>query len=106
MTSPDPLTPATNPVKMAPVETLVVFVDGIGPPLQQIEEDYRTVADRGEGGGMAEDVLALIAEVVRLRAVLTEIAGHPVVSESTPNDNCDWHCTATMVARAKDALNA
>jgi len=81
------------------METLPVFVDGIGPPLEQLIEDYSP-----PGGGVEEDVLALIAEITRLRAVLTEIAGHSVVSESTPDDNCDWHCTATMVARALDAL--
>lgn len=44
------------------------FVDGIGPPLEQIEEDYRFLLD-STCGGMAEDILALIAEVYRLRAM-------------------------------------
>lgn len=42
------------------------FVDGIGPPLEQLEQDYRNVADL-ENDCMARDVLVLIKEVKTLR---------------------------------------
>jgi hypothetical protein len=41
-------------------------VDGIGPPLEQLEQDYRNVADL-ENDCMARDVLVLIKEVKTLR---------------------------------------
>lgn len=42
-----------------------------------------------------------------MQAALEEIAEHVVVGDDEfPDDNCDWHCTLTMQARAKDALNA
>ena len=44
----------------------VTWVAGIGPPLEQIERDY--LADQG-GGQTRADVLALIAEVKRLRTI-------------------------------------
>jgi hypothetical protein len=52
-----------------------IFVDGIGPPLQQIVEDYKDLVRRPydhEGRSRigiqaASDVLSLIAEVRRLR---------------------------------------
>ena len=52
-----------------------IFVDGIGPPLSQIEQDYREILTEAEAGYVygakhktcAKDVLALIAEVRRLR---------------------------------------
>ena len=40
------------------------FVDGIGPPLEQIEKDYQPLA---ESHGYAQDILALIKEVKTLR---------------------------------------
>lgn len=51
-----------------------IFVDGIGPPLDQIEQDYREILAEAEAGYVygvkhatcASDVLALIAEVRRL----------------------------------------
>ncbi len=46
-----------------------LFVDGIGPPLQQIEEDYKALLT-STCGGMAEDVLALVAAVKRLSDAL------------------------------------
>ena len=49
----------------------VRFVDGIGPPLSQIESDYEELlheesAYAGQHGQCARDVLALIAEIRRL----------------------------------------
>lgn len=41
-------------------------------------------------------------EIARLRRALEAIAEHPVVLERDP---CDWHCTSTLVAIAKDTLN-
>lgn len=62
--------------------------------------------DRGHGKSYVTLVMREAAtEIERLRAALTAIAEHPVVSESDiPGDNCDWHCTVTMTATAKDAL--
>ena len=48
-----------------------VFVEGIGPPLQQLEEDYA-----GYPTTPALDVLALIREVYRLRALLPAADAH------------------------------
>jgi hypothetical protein len=49
---------------------------------------------------------AILARWDAMEAALDEIAAHPVISESAvADDNCDWHCSAEMVARAKDALN-
>jgi len=47
------------------METSPVFVDGIGPPLQQIAQDARDTLN-GAWTGWQRDVLALIAEVARL----------------------------------------
>jgi hypothetical protein len=45
------------------------------------------------------------AELERVTAALRDIADHCVVSEGEfPDDNCDWHCTAEIVATAKAAL--
>ena len=44
-----------------------LFVDGIGPPLQQIEQDWLDSLNDPEWGGPARDMLALIAEIKRLR---------------------------------------
>jgi predicted RNase H-like nuclease len=54
----------------------------------------------------AHDALdALAAELERVTAALQDIADHCVVSEGEfPDDNCDWHCTAEIVATAKAAL--
>jgi hypothetical protein len=48
---------------------------------------------------------ALADELERVTAALREIADHVVVSEGEfPDDNCDWHCTSEIVAKAKSAL--
>ena len=45
------------------------------------------------------------AERAALVEALEEVASHPVIAESPyPDALCDWHCTATLVGRAKDAL--
>jgi hypothetical protein len=50
---------------------------------------------------------ALAAELERVTAALREITAHPVISEGEfPDDNCDWHCTAELVAKAESALAA
>jgi hypothetical protein len=49
----------------------------------------------------------LRAELERVTAALREITAHPVISEGEfPDDNCDWHCTAELVAKAESALAA
>lgn len=93
----------TGPVERAthaPAET-PTWVDGIGPPLEQLQEDYsasRVAAEhdaqfRGapeniEAAGEARvcrDVLALIAEVKRLRAVSGVPEGEP--TQEAPDEN-------------------
>jgi hypothetical protein len=57
------------------------------------------VADYGDS------LLALAAEVEQLREALKAVAKHPVLRGERPgDDNCDWHCTAEMVALARAAL--
>lgn len=59
-----------------------VFIDGIGPPLSQIEQDYREILAEADAGYAyaakhkteATDILALIAEIKRLRTALGRIA--------------------------------
>ena len=48
-----------------------IFVDGIGPPLQQLEQDYQPSDDNVGRGRVCRDVLALIAEVKRFVAALS-----------------------------------
>lgn len=56
-----------------------------------------------EGKTLLRVAERLVAHAVALR----QIADHPVISEGAfPSDNCDWHCTVTITALAKDALNA
>ena len=42
------------------------FIEGIGPPLEQIEKDAKNILN-GTWKGVGRDVVALIAEVKRLR---------------------------------------
>jgi hypothetical protein len=52
-----------------------------------------------------EAVAALVAERDRYETALRDIEAHIVVSESEfPDENCNWHCTAEIVAKANTAL--
>jgi hypothetical protein len=67
----------------------------------QDEGDYRDACAEA-----LESLDALVAERDALREALTEIVGHPVVSEGEfPDDNCDWHCVAEIQDLARRALS-
>jgi hypothetical protein len=52
-------------------EREALWVDGIGPPLSQLREDYAGMESAEAFGSMASDVLALIAAVEQLTKELT-----------------------------------
>lgn len=56
------------------------FVDGIGPPLEQIAKDYTEPLDvdmEGLDEDVARDVLHLIHEIYRLRSLIVSLGGNP-----------------------------
>lgn len=85
------------------------FIDGIGPPLQQIAEDYAAWLPGDASFAMthlqcAKDVLALVAEVNRLRDALEVIANNTYAHD----DRVAW-ATAVNFGHvrkyARDALD-
>ena len=67
---------------LRPEDEPPIWVDGIGPPLQQIEADMRELVD-STVGGIAQDALALMAEIRRLRGIL-EARGWLDTEDETP----------------------
>jgi hypothetical protein len=74
-------------------------------------KQIRAKVEVGDVAGAVDDALVRLLDVEKerdnLAAVLREITAHPVISEGEfPDDNCDWHCTAELVAKAESALAA
>lgn len=91
-----------------PVGGGFIWVDGIGPPLEQLEKDYEGALT----AGASRDVLALIAEVKRLRgwrdqaAVLEKIIKWEQDKAARLTDERDTARDKCQLARLSASLNA
>lgn len=89
--------------EVACVEAWPTWVDGIRPPLEQIEADYRELVD-STCGGMAEDVLALVAEVYRLRLAAAAVRPQTDTPDETNKAlHATWKATERELAEARGA---
>ena len=70
--------------------------------LRKAASEFQGIFDKWQA---AESELAGLRETVgALSETLERLADHPILNRGDPTDDCDWHCTVTLVAEAKDAL--